>query len=201
MVDVSSPGRAAPKVKSINVEANLLSERIAERERLLDTLSRKAVAALLVLVMAAITLPASYRLQSRMAAKAESVQQTEAALARDLGALKTELDSTKPMMQDNQMMGTSRTYSHNFMHQLISFLNASGSSMVFSSVKGEVLGGELKISASADAETYAAARDFVDTTGKTDRTKSSVLKLWRHNPDFGPNGVTFEVEKMAVVGQ
>lgn len=201
MVEASSPGRVSPKIKSIDVEANLLSERMSERERLLDALSRKGLAALALLVFTVFVLPAAYQIQSRMAAKEKTIAVEESTVARKLSDLKTQLAGVQPGIQDNQMLDLSRTYSGNFLSQITALLESSSSRMVFSGLKCEVLGGDLKVSAKAQAESYADARVFVDKSAKLPKTKSAVLKQWRQDAEFATSGVAFEVERVAEVGK
>lgn len=99
------------------------------------------------------------------------------------------------------MISDTRTFSSNLLEQTLTVLNASDSDMVFSSIKIEVLGGDMKLSGRADAKSYRVARDFVTRLANAKGTKSAVLKQWRLNEEFGPNGVAFEVDRVAGVGR
>ena len=201
MVEASSPGRVSPRIKSIDVEANLLGERIAERERLVDAMSRKAFAGLGILLFGLLVLPAAYRLQARMGKKALAAVEAEGVVARQLADRNEILKLQQPKLEDTQMLDTLHLYADNYFTQLTSLLNSASSGMVFASIKCEVLGGEMKIAAKADAESYSIARDFVAASGKSPKTKSATLKGWRRNEEFGAAGVSFDVEKTAEVGQ
>lgn len=201
MVEVSSPGRVSPRIKSIDVEANLLGERIAERERLADAMSRKAFASIGVLLFGLLVLPAAYRLQAKMGIHAASAQDAQVIAERQLADRKAVLALQQPKLQDTQMLDTLHTYADNYFEQLTLLLNSASSGMVFSSVKCDVLGGDMKVVAKADAESYGIARDFVATLGKGPKTSTATLKGWRRNEDFGAGGVSFDVETTAKVGK
>lgn len=201
MVEASSPGRVSPRIKSIDVEANLLGERIAERERLLDAMSRKALASLGLVLFGLVILPAAYRLQAQVSQKAIAAKAAEGIAARALAERKAVLEVQQPKLKDSQMLDTLHTYSENFFTQLAGFANSASAGMVFSTIKSEVLAGEMKIMAKADAESYSIARDFVAVAGKVPKAKTATLKGWRRNEEFGPSGVSFDVEFTAEVGK
>lgn len=201
MVDVSSPGRALHKTKSINVEANLLAERLGERGRLLDAMSRKAFWGVGILVFALMVLPSAYRVQDRLSKKAASRAAEASVVMREVADKQAILDSAKPVVEDSKMLTDSRKFSDSLLRQLSVVLNASDSDMVFSAIKVEVIGGEMKLTGRADAKSYRIARDFVNRISKAPDTKAASLKQWRLNDDFGPNAVGFEVERTAEVGR
>jgi len=201
MVDVSSPGRALPKTKSINVEANLLAERLGERGRLLDAMSRKAFWGVGILVFALMVLPSAYRVQDRLAKKASDRAAEANVVMREVADKQSILDSAKPVVEDSRMLADSRRFSENLLRELSVVLSSTDAEMVFSSVKVEILGGEMKLSGRADAKSYRVARDFVNRISKATGTKSASLKQWRLNDDFGPNAVGFEIERIAEVGR
>ncbi len=201
MVDVSTPGRAQPKTRTINVEANLLSERLIERTRLLDAMSRKAFWGVGILVFALMVLPTAYRMQRDLGKRAAALAIEAGTLQRNLANKQAIVESSKPAVEDSRMISDTRTFSSNLLEQTLTVLNASDSDMVFSSIKIEVLGGDMKLSGRADAKSYRVARDFVTRLANAKGTKSAVLKQWRLNEEFGPNGVAFEVDRVAGVGR
>lgn len=201
MVDVSTPGRAQPKTRTINVEANLLSERLIERTRLLDAMSRKAFWGVGILVFALMVLPTAYRMQRDLGKRAAALAIEAGTLQRNLANKQAIVESSKPAVEDSRMISDTRSFSSNLLEQTLTVLNASDSDMVFSSIKIEVLGGDMKLSGRADAKSYRVARDFVTRLANAKGTKSAVLKQWRLNEEFGPNGVAFEVDRVAGVGR
>lgn len=198
-MEVSSPGRVQPKIKSIDVEANLLAERIAERERLLEALTRKALAALGVLIFALLVLPLVYRMQARVAGAAHAAALIEADVAKKLAARKAVLNAMLPKVEGTALVERVHSDSFSVLSLLSGFVDASNDRMVLSSLRGEVVGGDVKTVARADAESYSAAREFVDAIGRLPGTKSAVLKQWRQNEEFGAGAVNFEVEHVGQV--
>lgn len=201
MVDVSSPGRALPKTRSINVEANLLAERIGERERVLEALSRRAFWGVGILVFAMLVLPTAYRIQDRLSSKADMLSAESALLQRQVANQQAILDTARPVVEDSKMIGDTRMFSQNVLRQLSVVINSADGDMVFSSLKIDVLGGEMKLGARADAKSYRVARDYIGRISKAAGTKSAVLKQWRLSEQFGQNSVSFELERTAEVGR
>jgi len=201
MVQANLHGRAQPKIKTIDVETNLLSERISERERLLDALTRRAIIGILVLCFAIIALPTAYRVQAKTTERAAAASIAATKAEKLLADKRAILTSAQPVVQETEMLSTVRTYSGNLLGQVGRFLNSSTDKMVFSNIRIDVLGGDLKLTGRADAESYAVARDFVARLAKLPNAKQVTLKKWRQNSDFGAAGVTFEVEYSAGVGK
>lgn len=201
MVDVSSAGRGLPRSKTINVEANLLAERIGERQRLLDAMSRKSFWGVGILVFALMVLPSAYRVQESYAMKSSKLELQVAGLQREVADKQAIVDAAKPVVEDSRMVTDTRTFSKNLLDQLSVVLNAADADMVFSSVKVEILGGEMKLSGRADAKSYRVARGFIDRISQAKGTKAASLKQWRLNDQFGSNAVSFEIERTAEVGR
>lgn len=201
MVDASSPGRALPKTRSINVEANLLAERIGERERVLEALSRRAFWGVGIMVFAMLVLPTAYRVQDRISDKADKVSAESALLQRQVANQQAILDTARPVVEDSKMIGDTRMFAQNVLRQLSVVINSADGDMVFSSLKIDVLGGEMKLGARADAKSYRVARDYIGRISKATGTKSAVLKQWRLSEQFGQNSVSFELERTAEVGR
>lgn len=201
MVDASSPGRALPKTRSINVEANLLAERIGERERVLEALSRRAFWGVGIFVFAMLVLPTAYRIQDRLSAKAGKLESESELLQRQVANQQAILDTARPVVEDSKMIGDTRMFAQNVLRQLSVVINSADGDMVFSSLKVDILGGEMKLGARADAKSYRVARDYIGRITKASGTKSAVLKQWRLSEQFGPNSVSFELERTAEVGR
>lgn len=201
MVQVNSPGRVPHKIKSIDVETNLLAERIGERERLLEALSKRALAGFLVLGFAIVSLPIAFRFQAKTAERLVLAKADASRFQSVLTDKKAILTTAQPVVQETAMLGTARLYASNLLTQIGGFLNCASDKMVFSAIKIDVLGGDAKFSARADAETYGAARDFVEKLAKLPGAKQVTLKKWRQNPEFSATGVTFEIEHAAGVGK
>lgn len=201
MVDASSPGRALPKTRSINVEANLLAERIGERERVLEALSRRAFWGVGIMVFAMLVLPTAYRVQDRISGRADKVSAESALLQRQVANQQAILDTARPVVEDSKMIGDTRMFAQNVLRQLSVVINSADGDMVFSSLKIDVLGGEMKLGARADAKSYRVARDYIGRISKAPGTKSAVLKQWRLSEQFGQNSVSFELERTAEVGR
>ncbi len=201
MVQANSPGRAQPRIKTIDVEANLLAERIGERERLLDALSKRALAGFLVLGFALVALPAAYKLQAKTVVKEAEAHVAATTAEKLLADKKAILTSAQPVVQETEMLSRVRSYATNTLAGIGGILNSSSDKMVLALMKVEILGGEMKVSLRADAESYPVARDFVAKLAKLPKAKQVTLKSWRQNEEFGPNAVSFEVQHSAGVGQ
>jgi type II secretory pathway pseudopilin PulG len=199
VLDVNSLGRAAPEIKRIDVEANLLSERIEERERLADQIQKKLIALALVLVAGAATLPPLVRLHNRAAVVAAEAQKAQADLQAKLAATQQEQQSALPILEEQKLLQDAEANTRAFLGQVTLFFNQASPQIALGSVRADVTAGELKIQAKADAEQYAAARDFTAQSNRGPGTISAVLVAQRPSDVLHENGVYFELVKRAKV--
>ena len=200
MLQESLFGRVEPK-RTFNVEANLLSERQLVQLRVVRK-ARRGIAFLSAsLVLGAAALPAVYQWQINAGARARAASKTVAALERQLSALGAERDASVPRIADSEMVAIMGRQSKKFIEQLILVLNATPSSASISGLKADVMGGELTLSCSAEAERFESMREFLAKAATGPDATSTVLASSRRSETLGEDGVAFDFVKKAKVGE
>jgi hypothetical protein len=201
VLDASTHGRVAPKTKSINVEANLLAQRLAEvatiREAAQKRLMTLGVAAFTALVL----LPPVYRSQARAGATLHKMEGQEKVIAAQIAKLQKQQEQVKPVLEDEKVLSDVKKHSKEFLGQLILFLNTANPSVSLGSIKCSVSGGEMGFVTRAEAENYRIAAEFVSLNAKGPNTKETNLSSMKRNSLLWPDGVTFELSKKVKVGE
>ena len=106
VLDVSSHGRVAPKTKTINVNANLLSQRLAEREHIREWIRKRLIFIGLCIVVAVIALPPLHRAQRKALANAAQLKKKEAAIAQQVIDLQKQQDTVKPAVASEHLLSS-----------------------------------------------------------------------------------------------
>lgn len=202
MLDVSSYGRVAPKTKSINVNANLLSQRIAERARLHDSIRKRIALTLMIGICAILFLPPIYRAKNAAAEQLVRHQKQAATLAAQLKNIKDEQDKVGPTVQNAKLLAAIRKNRSEFLGQVLYFLNTSNPSVGLEFMKATASSGTLDISSRVTAIDYQSAANFVDANEHSPHSQGTSLNSLRANQaDPTGNGVTFEFAKKVKVGE
>lgn len=194
MLDTSIVGRGQPnKNRTINVEANLLSQRALERNRIREQIRRKALAILAVSVVTAIAAPALYHWSNRAAKEAQQATLIRNQLATQRAAIEKHKLSTQPILKDTEMRHKIETRQGRYTGRLLEFFNSSRLDMVISQLRVEVIGGEMKITARADAKTYGAYEHFIERLQVAAGKENVVPKSTRAGRELGDDSVVFDL--------
>lgn len=195
MTEANSSGRAAPKSRSIDVHVNLLSQRVADRARIVRVAKRKMLAIGLVVLASAASLPLIYAEASAATAEAVKAQKVAASVKTALTKARESAKLVEPRIQGREMLDNSRKFAHAFFDQLVNILNAPSDRVAIAGIRAEVLGGDLKISARADAEDFAAADEFL-ARARGDALPEDVGFNWTRRSDLlRVGGTSFELVK------
>ena len=202
MFDVSTAGRAQqPKTKTINVEANLMAQRLIEQRQLLESTRRRFVMLIAVVMSALFTLPALFSWMSAATRSASMAADREAQLQTRLLAIQKKQDTARPAIQESQLLGVVRGRSNSYLGRLAQFLNCVEPDMALKALKVEVLAGQMKLSAQAEAESYDSYKKFIarcqEAVGKDNVFPRSV----KASGLLGERGVLFDIEHKVQVGQ
>jgi type II secretory pathway pseudopilin PulG len=200
VLDASSLGRVAPKTKSINVEANLLSERIAEHERVREGTAKSLIALLSVILLSAIVLPPLFRFEAAASQKAAAADLRLQNLDREVQDLQKQQDSAKPAIADKKLSIDVRKNADVYLGQLMQFLNLTTPDMAVADLKTQIDSGRMLITVRAEAENYAAAREFVAKASKGAEQDTALISTSR-SATLSPEGVAFDLVKKITVDQ
>lgn len=194
---MSSSGHARHEHRSVNVELNLLTERLRERQRLAEQ-TRKwllvLTASFLVCSLFVAGLADWYQTTKAQATKLKS---KVSELTEPAAALRAKAEVAGRQLDVNAMVESTSKNTDRFLRALLSALNANPATVALSKLHAEVIGGTMTVSGNADAEALRDAQDLILSLkqGQGD----AVLTSARRNDYLGPGGVGFEfILKMKV---
>jgi hypothetical protein len=199
MLQGSLFGRAEGK-RTINVQANLLSERLQERKAVVISAQRKLIFVAVSVALGSVAVPWLLSVRGDWARKAQVAGAKTSGLSAELDKLRSSREQAVPQINESDMASMLQRRTHAFLGQVSYVLNGVSPSMACSSVRAEVAGGEASIVFRADAADVDAVRQFVSKTAGGPGSKSAALTATRKSDVLGPTGVSFDFVKRAQVG-
>jgi hypothetical protein len=200
MSTMTLSGREAPSTKRIDVEANLLQEWLIERK---DT--KKNIQLRLVGIVA-IACAGVWGISTLSTMKA-GINKSAAGTAQRLKAVQAQFAEVTPAAGDNsaadiqKMVETAKKNGDAFMGQTVALLNTVSEQMALSGLKVDVLGGEVKLSGAADAETYYAANEFIQHNNDPAKGMTATQVTTSRSDTLAMDGVSFQFVKKVRVAQ
>ncbi len=194
MLDTSSLGRAQPRTKTINVEANLLSERTVERARIAEGSRKRLFCIGLVLTVLALIAPALYRLQGAAARRAQSALAVAGKLDGQLAELERRAEDAQPKVDDDAIVQSLRSADQRFLSQCVSAMNSTTSGVAISGLRAEIAAGSMLVKVAADAESFEQAQAFLANIKESSRVKEAFLSSARASKILGENGFGFDLQ-------
>lgn len=192
-------GRAETR-RTIDVEANLLTERLSEHSRLVRVAHRKLLVIGLSMFVAGALLPSIYGLRAACA-KAVAIHEAKAGnLAKTLSTLQADHAMSVPRIDEHELSRTMRLQATRLLGQLSLVLNSVPKNAACSSVKADVMAGEMTLVISADANGFEAMREFVLKASEGPNTTSAILVSTKRSEALGTGSVSFDFVKKARVG-
>jgi len=200
--DASLHGRVAPKSKSINVEANLLEERLEYRERVRTTAKNRVGILLIGIGLSVLAIPPLYRADKAAQAHHAFLTIQEKQMVARLDELKKVQDTAKPIIQDQQIVASLHRHAHEFLGQMTLFFDDVNPSLSLQNVNGQVQSGTIKIMSQVEATSYKAAFDFVSLTAKSPNSvEPPIISSMNSSAALGKDGVTFDFQQKIKVTQ
>ncbi|HEY3779772.1 MAG TPA: hypothetical protein VGL56_01720 [Fimbriimonadaceae bacterium] len=199
MSDVSLHGRVAPKSKSINVEANLLAERLQNRTRLREQVRKRLVSYFVGITVVAIVLPPLHRMYIKTAADYKAAISGDKLLTAKLNGVQKQQDSVAPVLQDKKTLDSLHNHAREYLGRLILFFNNVSPEVSLSSLTVQWKEQKMDFNIQAQAISYKAAADFVSQTGKSPEAKQTTLSTMNSDTSMGPDGVNFGLDQLVSV--
>ncbi|HVT11078.1 MAG TPA: hypothetical protein VHE55_02330 [Fimbriimonadaceae bacterium] len=193
-------GREAPSTRRIDVEANLLEGWLGERQRMRREIQLRIVGIAGIAILGFWGTSEVNRWRAGIAVKEQPVQQRLRAIQAQFAKV-VPTNSGTPEADIEKMVATSKTHADAYMAQIIALLNTSSSSMAISSLKADVLGGEVKLTGQADAETYYAASQFIQQNNDPTKGMNAAQLSTTRSDLLATDGVSFQFVKKARVAQ
>jgi hypothetical protein len=200
VVDANSSGRVAPRIKSIDVRANLLSQRLAERKTLYHASRSRLLMIAGILLSGGLLLPWLYQVQARATKAASAILAERGKLQKEVTELQSLADEVEPKVRQAGMVSKCMTRSERFMNEFITVMNAISPEVALNNVKGEVLGGEVKLTARADAETFPAVKSYLQRAAQGANPKDTGVTSTKRSDALRKGGISFEFTKKVRIG-
>jgi cell division protein FtsB len=192
MIGTSTSGYAQHKNRSLDLEANLLAERIEEHERVYAVSKKRIITIVLILFISAFVLPYIHNSQVKAIQNAKSANAKVSALTKEFSTIQQNHVETTQQLAIQAMKDKALVRSRLFTGSLIQVLNNAPSSIALSGLRAEVIGGELQIRGAADAESLTAARSYIQSCGNHPSAIESLLVSAKRNDMLGTGGIQFE---------
>lgn len=200
MSTMTLSGREAPSTKRIDVESNLLEEWLIERRDTKKQIQLRIVAVAGIAFLGVWGVTDINKWRAGYAAKQKPVEQRlKAVQGQYLQIVPTSTGTPDADIQ--KIIAVSKTHGDAYMAQVIALLNSGSSSMALSSIKVDVLGGEVKITGQADAENYYAANEFITRNNDPARGMTATQLSTSRSDLLAVDGVSFQFVKKAKVSQ
>ena len=187
-------GSAQHKVKTINVEVNLLDAWSDQRVELEANVNRKIFLLVIIVLVGGLAIPFLAANQSIIA---NSSTKSQSELEKNLKT-KNELDkqakSVAPTIQMDEMIARCHRYSNSYLNELTRVINAAPTQMYFEQFQTEVSGGECSIKVLATSSSPEVGRSFVDTASKGSNVISAVQTSVRQG-QLSDSSVKFDFMK------
>jgi len=195
MQDMSSRGRAQRSGKSINLEANILSEWSAATADLRQRIKLRTIALTIVVCGGVIALPQLYGMSATVAAHAAKARARNARAAKITADLDRRAKAEQPLVQEASMMADSKNNLNKLLGNITLVVNAVPTSVTFDTVRAEIMDAELTITCKSQAESDAAGQAFVDAASKGPNVAYAVQASTMKSNVLAPDGVAFDFIK------
>lgn len=200
MSTMTLSGREAPSTKRIDVEANLLEDWLIKRRSIKKEIQLRVAGIAGVALLGCWGLSGINQWRAGIVAKEQPVRQRLKAVQGQYAQV-VPTNSGTPDADIQKMVATAKTHSDAYMAQVIALLNSTSPSMALSSLKIDVLGGEVKMTGQADAETYYAASQFIQLNNDATKGMNAAQLSTSRSDLLATDGVLFQFVKKAKVAQ
>jgi hypothetical protein len=187
-------GSAQHKVKTINVEVNLLDAWVIQRADLELKVFRKALTLSLTVLAGILALPFAY---SKMVQTGQVVNASESGLSADTKikvGLEKQAKSVTPSIQMDEMVIRCHRFSNSYLNELTKVINAAPTQLYFEQFQTEVSNGECSIQILSNAANPDVGRDFVDRASKGTNVLSATQTSVRQS-QMTPTSIKFDFIK------
>lgn len=186
MAELNSAGLGQHKLKSINVNANLLTawtnERLAEEL----ALKKKYTVTFVISFLGLIAIPSAAKFYSDMGIRATSQAKSFVEARRDFDIVDSQFKILEPKIEAIRNWKKRSSQANDFINQYVLLNNHAKGILAITTMKMEASGGELQIKISGKTPSLKADRFFLDANSKDDRVISSLQTSIQNNRKSGP---------------
>lgn len=195
MQDASSHGPARRSGKSINLEANILSEWSTATADLRHRIQVRLIALGAVVGFGLVVVPQLNKLSTRSAARLAEARVSNAAVVAFADASASRAKAEQPLFQQAKMLSTSQANLDTLLGNLTLVIDAVSTDVTFDVVHAEVMDAELTITCKSQAETDAAGRHFVNAASQGPNVIYAVQASTMKSDVLAPDGIAFDFIK------
>lgn len=200
MSTMTLSGREAPSTKRIDVEANLLDQWVLERQETKTQIKQRLFVLAGIVGLGVWGATALNHWRAGVAIKQAPVAQRLKAVQAQYSEIVPQNTGTSEA-EIEKMAGTAKGHAEGYMAQVVALMNSASQSLAFSSLKVDVLGGEVKLSGQADAETYYAANEFIQRNNDASKGMNATQVSTSRSDLLANDGVSFQFVKKVRVSQ
>ncbi len=200
MFDANMAGRAQPKAKTINVEANLMAQRLTERRQMVDDCRRKTIILVICLTVVSAMSPPLFMWAKGASDKASLLSVRQSKLQSEVSGLQKLEEGARPALKETQLLSVVRQRADNYLGRTIQFLNIVEPDLALNSLKVQVAAGQMRIDSQVNSEDYKAYRSFVSRCKSVVGEENVFARGTRPSPILGQEGYAFELEYRVKVG-
>lgn len=173
MVDASSTGSGQHKIKTINVEVNLLDAWSTQRSELEAKILKKFAVLAAILLAAIGLLPVLSSFGSDNARQLKSATAALEDRQKFFNHLDSQVKVLNPSIERDTLVTQCHGYSQQVIDEVARIVNASPTGVFFDQMNIEVTNGDLTVKLAANAMSPALARQFVEAAGQGNNVISS----------------------------
>lgn len=166
MVQGNITGSAQHKVKTINVEVNLLHAWSDQRVDLEANVFRKIFFLAAIIIVGVVAVPLLSMQRGAIAAEAKHKNADLDHALKVNRDLESKAKAAAPSIQMDDMIVRCHKYSNSYLNELVQVINAAPTQMYFEQFQTEVTNGECSVKVLATASSTEIGRKFVDSASK-----------------------------------
>lgn len=185
MAELNSAGLGQHKLKSINVNANLLTTWTNERMAEDLSLRRKYSISFVISFLGLVLIPFAARFQSTMTSGASQKAKAFVEARRDFDMLDSQFKILSPKLESIRTTQKRSSQAHNFINQYVRVSNHAKGVLAISSLKMDASSGELQIKVTGKTHSLKADRFFLDANTKDPGVMSSLQTSIQNNKKEG----------------
>ncbi len=192
----SSPGKGLqPKIRSINVEANLLAQWLETRQERSRSIRHWSIAGFGLLALIMVIFPPLIVQERGAVAALSQAQSVLQGVEKGLAEYRQEHEAIQPALKAQQRLVETRANTLNYLAQITQILNSAPAGVEFGTVKAALLSGELSLQVQAEAKDSGLAAQFVEQASQGEGMLSALQTSSQASQTLGARGVAFEFVK------
>lgn len=159
-------GSAQHKIKTINVEVNLLDAWVVQRVELEGKVLRKVLSLAAIIVAGIVIIPLLASYGSDMSGQSKESNVLLEAGLKQKGELDKKAKEVTPSIEFDDMVVQCHKLSGKYLNEVTKVINAAPAQMFFETMQSEVTSGECSIKVAANAANPDVGREFIDKASK-----------------------------------